>query len=73
MTNDREPSLADAGHETADLRIADSLESIAGYMREMSELLRELAARPGIDNVQLTRVATAAAEIQRLVPMLLKR
>ena len=73
MTKNREPSLADAGHETADLRIADSLESIAGYMRQISELLQELAARPETDNTQLNRIATATAEIQRLLPMLLKR
>jgi len=73
MTKDREPSLADAGHETADLRIADSVESIAGYLREISELLREIAARPETDNAQLTRLANAAAEIERLLPILLKR
>lgn len=73
MTKDREPSLADAGHETADLRIADSVESIAGYLREISELLREIAARPETDSAQLTRLANAAAEIERLLPILLKR
>ena len=73
MTKDREPSLADASYETADLRIADSMESIAGYMREISELLRELAARPETDNAQLKRVADAATEIERLLPILLKR
>lgn len=49
------------------------MESIAGYMREISELLCELAARPETDNAQLKRVADAAAEIERLLPILLKR
>ncbi|MEZ5764110.1 MAG: hypothetical protein R3D69_07560 [Xanthobacteraceae bacterium] len=49
------------------------MESIAGYLREISELLREIAARPETDNAQLTRLANAAAEIERLLPILLKR
>lgn len=58
---------------TPDARIAASMEDISGYMAEIRQLLQDLSARPEIDNDQLRRIATAVAEIQRVIPMMLQR
>jgi hypothetical protein len=58
---------------TPDMRIADSMEQIAGYMDQIKQMLQDLSARPNVDNAQLQRIATAVAEIQRIVPILLMR
>lgn len=55
------------------MRIADSMEEIARYVGEIKQMLDELAARPGVDNAQLQRIAIAVSEIQRLVPALLQK
>ena len=58
---------------TPDMRIADSMEQIAGYMDEIKQMLQDLSARPNVDNAQLQRIATAVSEIQRIVPIMLMR
>jgi hypothetical protein len=58
---------------TPDERIAVSMGDISRYVGEIKQLLQDLAARPEVDNDQLTRIATAASEIQRVIPALLKR
>ena len=54
-------------------RIAASMEDISRYVGEIKQLLQDLAARPDVDNAQLAKIATAVAEIQRLIPALLQR
>jgi hypothetical protein len=58
---------------TPDMRIADSMEQIAGYMDEIKQMLQDLSARPNVDNAQLQRIAVAVSEIQRIVPIMLMR
>jgi hypothetical protein len=58
---------------TPDMRIADSMEQIAGYMDEIKQMLQDLSARPNVDNAQLQRIAVAVSEIQRIVPLMLMR
>ena len=58
---------------TPDMRIAVSMEDISRYVGEISQMLQVLSDRPGVDNEQLRRIATAVSEIERLVPVLLKR
>jgi hypothetical protein len=58
---------------TPDMRIARSMEDISRYLGEIKQMLQDLSARPEIDNRQLAKIATAVAEIQRLVPALLQR
>ena len=58
---------------TPDMRIARSMEDISRYLGEIKQMLQDLSAQPKIDNRQLTKIATAVAEIQRLVPALLQR
>jgi hypothetical protein len=58
---------------TPDARIATSMEDISRYLGEIKQLLQELSARPEIDNAQLARIATATAEIERVIPALLLR
>jgi hypothetical protein len=58
---------------TPDMRIADSMEQIAGYMDQIKQMLRDLSARPNVDNAQLQRIAIAVSEIQRIVPIMLMR
>ena len=58
---------------TPDMRIAASMEDISRYLGEIKQMLQDLSARPNVDNGQLAKIATAVAEIQRLVPALLKR
>jgi hypothetical protein len=58
---------------TPDARIAASMEDISRYIGEIKQLLQDLSARPDVDNAQLAKIATAATEIQRVIPaMLLK-
>lgn len=63
-------AMADASPE---MRIADSMEEISRYTREIKQMLDELAVRPKVDNAQLKRIAIAVSEIQTLVPALLQR
>lgn len=58
---------------TPEMRIAVSMEEISRYVAEIKQLVQELAARPDVDNDQLGRIATAASEIQRVIPALLLR
>ena len=58
---------------SAEARIATSMEDISRYLDEISQMLQQLAARPEVDNDQLARIATATAEIERLIPALLHR
>jgi hypothetical protein len=58
---------------TPDMRIADSMQQIAGYMDEIKQMLQDLSARPNVDNAQLQRIAVAVSEIQRIVPIMLMR
>lgn len=58
---------------TPEARIAVSMEDISGYMAEIRQLLQDLSGRPEVDNDQLRRIATAVAEIQRVIPMMLQR
>jgi hypothetical protein len=58
---------------TPEVRIAVSMEEISRYVGEIKQLLQDLSARPDIDNDQLARIATAATEIQQVVPALLYR
>jgi hypothetical protein len=58
---------------TPDMRIADSMEQIAGYVDEIKQMLQDLSARPNVDNAQLQRIAVAVSEIQRIVPIMLVR
>jgi hypothetical protein len=58
---------------TPEARIATSMEDISRYIGEIKQLLQELSERPGIDNVQLAKIASATSEIQRLIPALLLR
>jgi hypothetical protein len=58
---------------TPEMRIAASMEDIARYLGEINQMLKDLGTRPEVDNGQLARIATAVAEIQRLVPALLQR
>jgi hypothetical protein len=58
---------------TPDMRIADSMQQIAGYMDEIKQMLQDLSARPNVDNAQLQRIAVAVSEIQRIVPIMLVR
>lgn len=58
---------------TADVRIAVSMEDISGYLGEIRQLLQDLSGRQDVDNDQLRRIATAVAEIQRVIPMMLQR
>jgi hypothetical protein len=58
---------------TPDMRIADSMEQIAGYVDEIKQMLQDLSARPDVDNAQLQRIAVAVSEIQRIVPIMLMR
>jgi hypothetical protein len=46
---------------TPDERIAVSMEDISRYVGEIRQLLQDLAARPEVDNDQLTRIATAVS------------
>ena len=72
QTEDRTPRIA-MSKLTPDMRIALSMEEIARYLGEISQMLGDLAARPNVDNDQLKKIATAAAEIERIVPVLLQR
>jgi hypothetical protein len=58
---------------TPDMRIADSMEQIAGYMDQIKQMLQDLSVRPDVDNAQLQQIAIAVEEIQRIVPILLMR
>jgi hypothetical protein len=58
---------------TPEARIATSMEDISRYLGEIKQLLHELSARPGVDNVQLAKIATATGEIGRVIPALLLR
>ena len=58
---------------TPDMRIAASMENISRYVGEIRELLQNLSARSDVDNEQLARIATAASEIQQVIPALLHR
>jgi hypothetical protein len=58
---------------TPEMRIADSMEQIAGYMDQIKQMLQDLSARPNVDNAQLQRIAIAVSEIQRIVPIMLMR
>ena len=58
---------------TPDMRIAASMEDISRYLGEIKQMLQDLSARPNVDNAQLAKIATAIAEIQRIVPAMLKR
>jgi hypothetical protein len=60
-------------YSNPEARIATSMADISRYLGEIKMLLQELSARPGIDNVQLAKIATATVEIERVIPALLLR
>ncbi|ETR75949.1 hypothetical protein X566_22080 [Afipia sp. P52-10] len=55
------------------MRIAAATEEVSRYVAEIAQMLKDLASRPAIDNDQLTRIATATAEIQQIVVLMLQR
>ncbi len=58
---------------TPEMRIATAAEDVSRYVGEIAEMLRDLSVRPGIDNEQLTRIATAVTEIQHIASLMLQR
>jgi hypothetical protein len=58
---------------TPDMRVADSMEEISRYVDEVKQMLQDLSARPGVDNKQLAKIATAITEIKEIVPAMLLR
>ncbi len=58
---------------TPDMRVADSMEKISRYVGEIKQMLKDLSARPGVDNKQLAKIATAITEIKEIVPAMLLR
>jgi len=68
----RKPSIA-MPDMTPEGRIATSMEDISRYLGEIKLLLKDLSARPEVDNAQLAKIATAVTEIQRIIPAMLQR
>lgn len=56
-----------------EMRMATAAEEVSRYVGEIAQMLRDLSSRPDVDNEQLTRIATAATEIQHITSLMLRR
>lgn len=58
---------------TSEMRIASAAEEVSRYVGEIAQMLRDLSERPGVDNEQLAKIATAISEIQQISVLMLQR
>lgn len=58
---------------TPETRIAFAAEDVSRYIGEIAQMLRDLSDRPGVDNEQLAKIATAISEIKHISVLMLQR